>query len=260
MGVAKSNRRIMSKIICIQAGHYPRTTGATGAPGEQELNWRITTRLDDLLIARGFVVQIVGADPKDAEISKNYDLFIALHGEADVHNMDGGMISPPDPSVDQVYKESKRISDAIGSLYFKESGIVERPEWISNGMRFYYMWKRLSAKTPCVILEMGVVQNAHDKVILADTDRVAIAIAKGICKAFGVDYEPAPQPPAPPTPPVDPCEVQNGKIARAKSAITSAKDQINKALAQYKEDCQKALEAYNKAVADEIEKVRKALQ
>lgn len=242
----------MAKLVCIQAGHYPRTSGATGAPGEQELNWRITNRLDDLLIARGIVVQIVGANPADSEIKNDYDLFISLHGESDTHNADGGMISAPDPSVDSVFSESNRIKEAIESVYFKESGITNRPEWVTNNMRFYYMWKRLTKKTPCVILEMGVVQNAHDKVILADTERVAMAIAKGICKAFGIDYEPTPAPTPTPEPPVDPCATQNKEIEWLKSAMASAKVDFETKLALKDKECSLTLQTYKNKIIDYI--------
>lgn len=248
------------KIICIQAGHYPRTSGATGAPGEQALNWRITNRLDDLLIARGFVVQIVGADPSDAEIAKDFDLFISLHGEADTHNLDGGIISEPAPETDSANVESKRIREAIESVYFKESGIVNRPNWITPAMRYYYMWKRLSAKTPCVILEMGVVQNAHDRVILADTEMVAVAIAKGICKAFNVPYEPTPTPPTPPTPPTDPCAAKDKEIGVLKSMVASQKLEFAAKLAIKDKECEDKITSYKSRLGTALEKTIKSTQ
>lgn len=249
----------MAKLVCIQAGHYPRTSGATGAPGEQELNWRITNRLDDLLIARGIVVQIVGADPTDAEIKKDYDLFISLHGESDTHNADGGMISAPDPSVDSVFPESNRIKEAIESVYFKESGITNRPEWVTNNMRFYYMWKRLTAKTPCVILEMGVVQNAHDKVILADTERVAVAIAKGICKAFGIDYEPTPTPTPTPEPPVDPCEEVKKALTTAQKDLLDQQKVFSEQLALKDKECEEKMASYKQNTRARLLKVAEKL-
>lgn len=51
------------------------------------------------------------------------------------------------------------------------------------------MWKFLSFKTPCVIIECGVGKDEHDSVILADTERVANAIVRGICKAFNVPFD-----------------------------------------------------------------------
>jgi N-acetylmuramoyl-L-alanine amidase len=185
----------MAKFICLQAGHEGITTGATGAPGEKELNVRIRNRLSQILISKGFVVQLVNANPTQSEINKDFDLFLALHGDADIYGTGGGVIGYIDPAIDsspESNAESKRIKEIIEGQYFQHSGIVNHPERNNKNITRYYMWARLTAKTPCVLLEMGVVQDAHDKVILADTERVANAIARGICKAFNIPYDPVP--------------------------------------------------------------------
>lgn len=211
----------MPKFIGLQAGHQnakdncvPALRPGTGAPGEQEFTIRTRDKLSQILNSKknadgskAFTVQLddATANCQTNTTGKNFDLYLAIHYEADVHrdaqgkSMDGGMICPPDPSIDVVYNESNRISKAIESEYFNHAGITNRPQWISNNMRFYYMWSSLSASTPCVILECGVGQNPHDKVILADADRVANAIARGICKAFNVPFDaPTPTPTPPP--------------------------------------------------------------
>lgn len=193
----------MAKIICLQSGHEGVTTGATGAPGEKELTVRIRNAVSGKLISRGFVVQLVDANPPQEQIEKDFDLFLALHGDADIYGTGGGVIGYIDPKIDsspESNAESKRIKEAIESMYFANSGIVNHPERNNVNITRYYMWARLSAKTPCVLLEMGVVQDAHDKVILADTEIVANAIVRGICKAFNVPYDQQndPQPPTEP--------------------------------------------------------------
>jgi hypothetical protein len=193
------------KKILIQAGHWNTSTGATGAPGEQELNQRIMLRLKDLLIERGFQIFLIDANPPANQIAQDFDLALALHGDANIYGTGGGCISAPDPSVDSVNVESKRIAKAIENKYFSETGIVNHPERINVNMTWYYLWSQLTAKTPCVILEMGVVQDGHDKVILADTDRVAKAITRGICSAFNVAYDlPIPTQTTPTNNPVTP--------------------------------------------------------
>jgi N-acetylmuramoyl-L-alanine amidase len=191
----------MAKLICLQSGHEGVTTGATGAPGEQELNVRIRNRLSQILISKGFVLQLVNANPSASSIAKDFDLFLALHGDANIYGTGGGVVSYIADYMDSSAAsnaESKRIKEAIESMYFANSGIVNHPERNNRNMTEYYMWSQLSAKTPCVIMEMGVVQDAHDKVILADTDRVANAIARGVCKAFNVPFDTVPSQPTPP--------------------------------------------------------------
>lgn len=183
------------KLICLQAGHEGRTSGATGAPGEQELTIRIRNALFDVLTTKGFQVQKVNADPKASEIDKDFDLFLAIHGDANVYGTGGGFVDFPEPSTDGATQESQRIAGAIAEEYFKHSQIINHPERSNKNTRFYYMWKKLSAKTPCVIIELGVVTDAHDKVLLNDTQRITGALARGICKAFGVSYEEVNPPP-----------------------------------------------------------------
>ena len=229
----------MAKLICLQAGHEGVTSGATGAPGEQELTVRIRNRLCNVLISKGFVVQLVNANPSNAEINRDYDLFLALHGDADIYGTGGGLVDNPaqknpDGTIfDIVYPESKRIKEAIESLYFAESGIVNHPERSNANTKYYYMWSRLSAHTPCVIMEMGVVQDAHDRVILADTDRVANAIARGICKAFNVPYDQTVPPVALVTIPKTEYEGMKATI----SSLSSALDKANATLALQQQEC-----------------------
>jgi len=190
------------KFIALQSGHEGRTSGATGAPGEIELNVRIRNRLSELLIERGFMVQLVGADPPKAEYYKDFDLFLALHGDANIYGTGGGVVAciapPPYDSSEESNAESRRIRDTIASIYFKETGIVNHPERSNVNMTKYYMWPLLTAKTPCVIIEMGVVQDAHDKVLLGNTELIASALARSLCKAFDMPYDIVP--PTPPTP------------------------------------------------------------
>lgn len=192
--------------ICIQSGHEGRTSGATGAPGEQEFTRRIANTLAEKLRARGITVYRLDADVDTSDekeaLKQDFDLFLAIHGDADVYNDGGGFVDFPEPSTDGATKESQRIAKAIESQYFDHTGIVNHPERSNKNTRYYYMWSQLSLKTPCVIVECGVMQNAHDKVILSDTERVANALLRGVLKAFDIPYEENTQPSPAPTPPI----------------------------------------------------------
>lgn len=204
------------KKICLQAGHEGRTSGSTGAPGEVELTVRVRNRLSELLIAKGFQLFLVNADPKDSEIDQDFDLFLALHGDMDYPNDGGGGFADyPEPSTDGATAESQRICRVINETYFPETKIVYRNRSNAN-TRYYYMWKRMSLKTPCVLIEMGQVQDPHDRVLLANTELIAGALSKSICKAFGVPDEPT-------LPPTDPCKAYIEEIERLKKQIADHK-------------------------------------
>lgn len=205
----------MLRKICLQAGHQnaknncdPVLAKGTGAPGEAEFTVRVRDRLSQILLSKknpdgsdAFTLQLVDATFNcDKSANKtDYHLFLAIHYDADIYGKGGGFADYPEPSTDFATQESQRIVKALNEEYFPHSGI-EYVNRSNKNTRFFYMWKFLSAKTPCAIIECGVGQNAHDKVILADTERVANALARGICKAFGVPFDaPTPVPPTPPS-------------------------------------------------------------
>jgi len=192
------------KKILLQSGHQNIVVGATGAPEEQKNNIRIRDRLGQILIAKGFQVYLCDADFSD--FVNDYDLALSLHCDSNYAGDEGGgFVDYPDPSVDFVNAESKRIKEAIESMYFDHTGIRNMPNRSNPNTKFYYWWSYLTAKTPCVIIEMGESIDPHDRVILADTERVANAIARGICVAFNIPFDVIPPVVPPPvTPPTTP--------------------------------------------------------
>lgn len=192
--------------LCLQAGHANKVGG--GAPEEQANNIRITDRLSAMMRERGFEVYQTDYyaynDPVVTGI--DYDLFLSLHCDMDYPNDGGsGFADYADPSTDMATKESQRICKIINDNYFPEVQInyVNRS---NANTRFYYMWKHLTAKTPCVLLEMGQSIDPHDKVLLANTDLIASGIARALCKAFNVPYDL--------TPPPETCEEQKAKLIK----------------------------------------------
>jgi hypothetical protein len=193
-------------LIGLQAGHQniqnnvdPGLRGGTGASPANfvpERDWTVKLRdtLGQILVSKGFQVQLDDANANSSlnTTEKDFAFYLAIHFEANTHGKGGGFMTAPDPNYDAVNPESKRIVEAIKSEYFKNTGIEEHEEWITPAMTQYYMWNALSAKTPCGIIECGVGGDAHDDVILGDFTRVANAIAKGICKAFNVPFDPIP--------------------------------------------------------------------
>ena len=199
------------KRICLQAGHAGRTTGAIGSPNEQSFNIDISDKVADELKRRGFEVKRVNADPKPEEIAGDWDLFLAIHYDADIYGVGGGFVDFPEPSTDGATVESQRIAYLLRQEYFGTTKIVSHPERSNKNTRFYYMWKKLSAKTPCVIIECGVGMHVPDdhQILHFNRPLVVEGIVKGICLAFNVPYpvviaEPTPEPtPEPPSEPTD---------------------------------------------------------
>lgn len=177
----------MYKIV-IQAGHVNK---GGGAPEELANNKRIADRVCAVLREKGFeVYQTDYYAYNDTKVTKtDYSLFLALHCDMDYPNDGGsGFADYADPNTDSATTESQRICKVINETYFPEVKINYKNRSNAN-TRYYYMWKYLTAKTPCVLLEMGQSIDPHDKVLLANTDLISTGIVKSICKAFNVPYE-----------------------------------------------------------------------
>jgi len=181
--------------IVIQSGHlnneYSSLKLGSGAPNEKVTNKRIADKLSSMLRERGFeIIQTDANAYNDPTVTKqDHVLFLALHCDMDYPNDNGGGFADfPQPSTDGATDESQRICGIINDVYFKETKITLSPKSNKN-TRYYYMWKYLTAKTPCVLIEMGQSIDPHDKVLLANTLLIASSLTRAICSAFGVKYD-----------------------------------------------------------------------
>lgn len=246
----------MTKIL-IHCGHYniknncrADLRSATGAPGEAEFNWKVGIRLEKLLQEKGFSTYL---DDANTNCHKNvtdqdWDLALAIHADANIYGTGGGFVDVLRPDWDKAKEESARIAQAIRSVYFKESGIVEHPERANKNTSEYYLWNSMSDKTPCVIIECGVLKDAHDSVILNDTERVAKAILGGINKAFpGVVTPPTPEPPS------DPCANLRDEVSRLNKELLNSRMDTEKALNDLKSTNRELTLAKNKLI--DIQKI-----
>lgn len=179
------------KKICLQAGHWKRTTGATGAPGEREWNVKIVGMITDILIERGAEVYMADAfaDTDDKVTGTDWDLFLSVHYDADIYNDRGGFVDVP--KVDYASQESRRIADIIRMEYFPKTKIPEKPTRSNANTQNYYMWSALSKDTPCVIIECGVGwRKPEDYNTLRNYDLIANTLADAICRALSIPLEP----------------------------------------------------------------------
>ena len=231
----------MTKIL-IHCGHWniknncnSALRSGTGAPGEAEFTKQVGIKLEKLLQESGYSTYLDDANTNCHEnvTEQDWDLAFAIHADANIYGTGGGFVDVPLPDLDLAHSESQRIMEAIESEYFTESGIVNTPKRRNKNTNQYYLWSALSAKTPCVILECGVLLEAHDSVILNDINRVARAILKGIQKAFPIVV----------TPPVIDYGAEINKlrnrVAELEKELFNKQKELESKLAECKSICQK---------------------
>lgn len=238
---------MIDKKICIQAGHWSK---GGGAPQEMAGNKRIVDRLCALLRDRGFsVYQTDWYGYNDPVVTKNdYDLFLACHMDMDYPNDNGGGFADyPEPSTDGATKESQRICKVINDYYFPEVKIVYKNRSNAN-TRYYYMWKHLTLKTPCVLIEMGQSIDPHDSVLLGNTELIAGALYRAICKAFNVSYEP--EVVTPPQPPVETCDCESLKsdVKRLEDTLKQSNEKFQTELAVKDTECLEKIKTYKENI------------
>ena len=175
--------------IILGAGHEGRTSGATGAPGEQSFNIDICNKVADELKIRGFEVRRINADPLPEEISGDWDLALFCHYDADIYGTGGFFVDTP--LNDGAAEKSQKIAYLLRQEYGGTTGIVYHPERRNVNTWDYYMWKRLSWNTPCVLIECGVGMHVPDDhtILHFQREKVVEGIVKGICASFGVPYD-----------------------------------------------------------------------
>lgn len=180
--------------IALQAGHQnikdncsENLRKGTGSPGEAIWTPKLREALSKILISKGFQVFLFDANANcQSESKQDFDLFLALHWDADVYAIGGGFADWPDPTVDAVSSRSKELAQKINASYFPRTNIEYHPERSNGNTKFYYMWQGLTAKTPCVLIECGT--NNRDN-LQNRTPEIAEALARAICQAFDVTFD-----------------------------------------------------------------------
>ena len=224
----------MKKHICLQAGHentqynsIKAIRRSTGAPNEMSFNVDIRNQVAGELRARDFKVTTTDANANDDPniTSTDFDLFLSIHYDADIYGEGGGFVDFPDPSVDEATVRSKIISALLEAEYVQTTGIVSKYNRSDPNTRYYYMWKFLTADTPCNIIECGVGMHTPDDHTTLHFNRplVVEGIVRGICKAFNVDYDKKPEEPI-----VDECDAlraENTKLRKTNTQLKTERDQ-----------------------------------
>lgn len=240
----------MKKKICIQSGHFNK---GGGAPGELAGNKRIVDRLCAKLRELGSfeVYQTDYYAFNDTKVTTtDWDLFLSCHMDMDYPDDNGsGFADYPEPSTDGATKESQRICKVINDYYFPEVKINYKNRSNAN-TRYYYLWKYLTKPTPCVLIEMGQSIDHHDSVLLGNTELIAGALFRAICKAFNVSYEIV-KPVTNPTPCEEEVKALKAEIQRQKGLVKQLEAENITALAE--------MEAEITTLKDKIKKSIKIL-
>lgn len=186
-------------LIVIQRGHVPRTSGATGAPGEQKFAIETADRCKARIVGLGHSVRVIDADVPDSYYRG--DAFFAIHYDS---SRSPGACGA---SVGYQTAEGGRVG-RLWKAHYARNGWTSgfRPDNYTAALAGYYGVRRAVAQgnEHAIITEAGFHSNTpdpdpqlEDSQLLASPhgpDRVAIAIAATVVDLFGVKNPTCPPP------------------------------------------------------------------
>ena len=193
-------------IVCLDPGHGPETVNGSpdGRYKEREFTWDMYTRLRPLLEARG--VAVVGTREEDtmpsltrrAEISNEAgaDLFVSLHSNA--AGNDGwydarGFLVYTSAGPDSAPRNRAAL-DIVDQV--RRAGIAVQGTGLAHA-EYTVLMKTLA---PACLIEFGFHTNREEAALLQDgayRQRLAEAVARGMCDFLQVPWTPEEDRPAP---------------------------------------------------------------
>ena len=143
----------------VQAGHVPRTRGATGANGllgtEQQFTLKTATYIQKWLTLRGWTCEMIGADDDVPDST----VFVAIHHDGS-RNKDarGPSVGYPADHNDGSKNAAQEWKRVYGAAY---PGPSFRPDNYTGGLRGYYAFRKSTARIK-LCCEHGFGSNAQD--------------------------------------------------------------------------------------------------
>lgn len=170
-------------LVVVQRGHCFRTSGATGAPGEQAFTKAAADRVAHHVRALGHEVRIINADVDRALYAG--DLFVALHYDSSSNPAARGA------SVGWQTAEGRRFADAWKRAYVAAGWTGGfRDDNYTAALAGYYGVRRAVAagNRRAFIAEAGFHSSPLDAALLAapaGPDRVGRAVAAAVAEIVG---------------------------------------------------------------------------
>jgi hypothetical protein len=175
-------------LVVLQRGHVPRTSGATGAPGEQQYAIATAELCVPAIRALGHSVSVIDADVPDS--SYRGDIFFALHWDASTN--------PTASGASVGYQSSEGLAlAAIWKQQYKRAGWTRafKPDNYTAALAGYYGVRKAVSQgnRTAIITEAGFVTNSHDKAMMSPS-LTALSIVNTVRELFGSAPAPAPAP------------------------------------------------------------------
>lgn len=166
-------------LIVVQRGHVPRTSGATGAPGEQQFAIDTAAKLAPMLRGMGHEVRIIDADEPRSRYAG--DMFVSIHYDSSSSSSASGA------SVGYQNDAGKEFAHAWKRAYVAEgwSRGFRGDNYTANLGQYYGVREaRAAGNTVAIITESGFHTNSGDRALMSPA-RTARSIARAVGEITG---------------------------------------------------------------------------
>lgn len=196
--------KMAKKRIVIDAGHGNQDPGAIGPTGKKEKDFNLTMaiKLDAIL---------KGNPNLDVSLTRRTDVFLELKERVSIAN------KLPAELFISIHANAASSAASGTETYYNRTtsaplaGVIQRHMLAATGFkdrgaRYGNFAVIRDTKMDAVLLEVGFISNPEEEKKLFDSDfqnRVALAVAQGICEYLGVPFDI----PAPSTPGTEPVKV-----------------------------------------------------
>ncbi len=180
----------MSKIICLDAGHGGRDSGAVnGLRYEKNDTLRLALAVEQELLYQGFGVIQTRTSDKDVSLyerstlanTKKADLFISLHRNAFTSSSAIGIEN-------WIYKGTN--SQTIKFAQYILDEVVKVGAQANRGIKSGNFHVTRETNMPACLLELGFISNVQDNKLFDDLiEKYAASIAKAVCLFYGIPYK-----------------------------------------------------------------------
>jgi hypothetical protein len=204
----------MAKTVLIVVGHWnipqitseglrswrdwktlSRGTGATNEMTFHRDQWM--PKLRDRLISAGIQVYIVDAIYHPDTYSRDYDLAILGHydgGNTQNRCMAAAPLRGMTPPFlfDQAQALSEKFVDIWKKIYPGKTGMIYRPEAVTDGMTQNYAFDYIKEGTPTVLVEHLNISSPEGNKLVNTPDKVADGDFLAICEFLNINPNPVP--------------------------------------------------------------------
>lgn len=174
-------------LVVVQMGHVGRTTGATGAPGEQAFTAAAGEAARAEILAVGHQCRLIPADPPKTQYAG--DMFVAIHA-------DGGPPESNGASVGYMNSEGRRAAGYWKQHYINNGWQHDwHPDNYTTNLAGYYGNRQAAAagNPRAFILEAGFITNPIEGPEITSPEglkRLGVSIAATVVDILGATCPP----------------------------------------------------------------------